>query len=241
MRLSIIFCGFLAGILILSGQACQKDDDRYAVGTNNGIALAQVIAFTQVSPTNLEADSASLCTISVKIDRHASASNRNVRFYTDCGLFTNGDTVQIITANSEGNATAYLLSDKARKANIRVSVMNTYTIDTVINFLPARPDDLLLVADSYEGETDTNFQITSSLYRDPQRGLPSDPMKVLFTVVPLDTNINLIYPAFSLTENQVATITLENPFEVSGRFSVTAKTAAAIGDSISRTIQIRIN
>ncbi|MCG2616772.1 hypothetical protein LZZ85_20905 [Terrimonas sp. NA20] len=241
MRSSVLTYAIFASSLLITGISCEKEDDSYDVGTEHGVPIDDVIKFQAVGPMEPEADSVSPCTITVKIDSRASAANRVVKFFTSLGTFTNGDTVQTITANSDGVVRANLISDSPGNAKIRVSVMDRYARDTMVNFRPAMPDDMLVSPDKYEADTAASFQLTSRLFRDPQRGKPSDPIKVLFTVVPLDTTINLMYPAFTFSDGQSATIALTNPFKVTGRFNITAKAGAATGDSISRTVMIRIN
>lgn len=241
MQLSVLTSAVFISSMLITGLSCHKEDDLYDVGSAHGVPLDEVILLKTVGPTELDADSVSSCTITVKIDSRASAANRSIKFFTSLGTFANGDTVQTITASSEGLASAYLISDSPGKAKLRVTVMDVYTRDTTVDFKPAMPDDMLLTADQYEANTDSDFQITGRLFRNPLRGKPSDPVKILFTVEPLDTTINLIYPAFAFSDGQSATISLTNPFKVSGRFNVTAKSGAATGDSLSRTIMIRIN
>jgi hypothetical protein len=241
MQSSVLIYAIFLSSMLITGLSCDKEDDLYDVGTEHGISLDEVILLKAVAPTELEADSVSPCTITAKIDSRASVANRAIKFSTSLGTFANGDTVHTITANSEGLASAHLISDNPGKAKIRVSVMNTYTRDTTVAFKSAMPDDMLLTADQYEADARGSFQITSQLFRNPMRGKPTDPVKIRFIVEPLDTLINLVYPAFAFSDGQSATISLTNPFKVTGRFNVTAKSGAAIGDSLSRTVMIRIN
>jgi len=226
--------------LFLSSLGCKKEDDTYSVGNKDGVALSNVLAFTAVTPVQLDADSASISTLTVKVDPEATAASKAVKFHTDGGKFSNGDTTQTVEANSEGYASAYLLSDTPRNAHIRVSVMDTYTLDTVVTFVPALPDDMLLAPDKYVGDTTASFIMTSSLFRNAQRGKVSGHIKVVFLVEPVDTSVNLVYPPFAFTNGSDATVTLSNPYKAAGRFNVTTKALSSHGDSLSRTIQIKI-
>ncbi len=233
------WCRFLLiAILLIFGIQCKKEDDIYSIGNKDAVNLNEIIAFTSVSPVSLIADSVSVCAISVQINVEAGTDSRQVKFYTDGGTFANGDTVQRVTVNSQGAASAFLISKVPKKTNVRVSVKDTYIIDTVINFLPSLPDDMLLTADAYTGDTSTGFRFTSVLFRNPGRGIVSDPAKVMFYVTPLDTNVNMVYPQFAFSDNRTATIDLINPYHVIGRFNVVARAAAASGDSISRSVII---
>jgi hypothetical protein len=228
-------------LLLLCAVGCKKEDDMYSTGNREAVPLSEIISFISVSPVQLEADSATACTINVQIHPETASGNRNVKFITDNGVFANGDTMQIVTANSEGKASARLVSNIPKKTIVRVKVLDAFVIDTAITFTPALPDDMLLSADTYQGDTSTQFRITSELFRNPQRGKVSDPVKVLFSVVALDTTINLVYPIFAFSADQAATITLLNPFHAGGRFNVTAKTPTAAGDSLTRTILVIVN
>jgi hypothetical protein len=219
---------------------CKKEDDIYVVGNKDGERLSNVLAFSAVTPIQIDADSASVCSVTVKIDAKAATGNRVVKFVTDGGKFANGDTTQTVTANSEGYANAYLLSDRSGKMHIRASVLDAYSIDTAVTFMPALPDDFLLTADVYRGDTSASFTITSTLFRNAQRGKISEPIKVIFSVIPVDTSISLVYPPFAFSGSGVAAITLTNPYNVTGRFNVTSKVLSSEGDSLSRTILIDI-
>jgi hypothetical protein len=238
MRISVFW--FLL-IFSIGWAGCKKEDDTYTVGDKGGVALNNVLEFTAVSPAQLDADSASLATLTVKVDPDATVANRAVKFHTDGGTFLNGDTAEIVTANSEGYASAYLLSDSPRVAHVHVSVLNTYSLDTTVTFVAALPDDMLLSSNKYAGDTTLSFVITSSLVRNTQRGKVSGHIKVNFSVAPLDTTVNLVYPPFAFSVGSNATITLSNPFQVRGRFTITASTLSSTGDSLSRNIQIKIS
>ena len=55
----------------------------------------------------------------------------------------------------------------------------------------------------------------------------------------MDTTLNLVYQGFQFSQKQIATDTAFNPFKTGGRFIIEAKTLAAGGDTIRRSIIIR--
>jgi hypothetical protein len=220
--------------------SCDKQDDLYTIGSNKGTPLSEIISFYKVAPVSLDADSASLCTITVKLNAEADLSNRNVTFISSGGMFTNQDTTRVVQANSEGYATVNLLSETAGTIRVKASVL-TYTIDTVVKFVAALPDDILLSADKFTGDTSDSFEVTTRLFRNPGRGLVTDPVKVFYLVASLDTSLNLVYPEFSYSSGRAAKIEITNPYKISGRFNVSSKVVSAAGDTLARRIMLVIH
>jgi hypothetical protein len=222
--------------------SCQKQDDLYSQQNPIGPQIGDIISFQTVSSTTVDADGVSLCTVKVKINPEADAASRAVVFKVTGGAkLTNGDTVQTITANTQGFATASFYNTKAEAVLLKASVL-TYTIDTAINFKMALPDDMQLTADKYvlDSATAQPVVITATLLRNAGRGLVTDGAKVLFTVTPLDTTINFIYQSFQYVQNKIAIDTAINPFKVGGRFKIEANTVSAVGNTLLKSINIRV-
>ena len=76
-----------------------------------------------------------------------------------------------------------LTSKKTGKSDIRATV-KSYTIDTMVVFQPALPQDLMVSADLYVVDTTQSVKITALLSRDPFKGQVSDPVKVFYAVTP---------------------------------------------------------
>ncbi len=229
----------LASILLLI-VSCDKQDDLFSQQNPIGPQIGDIISFQTVSSTTIDADGVSLCTIKVKINPEADAANRAVVFkVTGSAKLTNGDTIQTITANTLGFATASFYNTKAEAVQLKASVLN-YSIDTAINFKTALPDDMQLTADNYvlDSATAQPVVITAKLLRNAGRGLVTDGAKVFFKITPLDTTINFIYQPFQYAQNQIAVDTATNPFKVGGRFRIETKTVSAIGDTLIKTINI---
>lgn len=230
----------IIGTVLLCMSSCQKQDDLYSQQNPIGPQIGDIISFQTVSSTNVDADGVSLCTVKVKINPEADAANRAVVFkVTGNAKLTNGDTVQTITANTQGFATASFYNAKAETVQLKASVL-TYSIDTDINFKTALPDDMQLTADDYvlDSATAQPVVITAKLLRNAGRGLVTDGAKVFFKITPLDTAINFIYQPFQYAQNQIAVDTATNPFKVGGRFRIETKTVSAIGDTLFKSINI---
>lgn len=228
----------IAVFSILLFTSCQKQDDLYSQQNPIGPQIGDIISFQTVSSTTIDADGVSLCTIKVKIYPQADAANRAVVFkVSGSARFTNDDTMQTITANTQGYAIASFYNPKAEAVNLKVSVL-TYVIDTTVNFIKALPDDMQLTADDYVLDTGQAVHLTSRLYRNAGRGEATDGAKVFFTITPLDTAINFIYQPFSFSKNKIAADTAINPFRVGGRFRVDSKTVSALGDTLRKSINL---
>lgn len=240
MKIKLLIITVVAVLLFAS---CQKQDDLYSQQNPNGPKIEDIISFQNISATQIDADGVSLCIIKVKINPEADVSNRTVIFkVTGNAKFTNGDTMQSIIANTEGFAIASFNNMKAEIVHVKATV-STYTIDTAINFKFALPEDMQLIADNYilDSSISQPVVIIAKLFRNANRGTTTDGAKVFFKITPLDTTINLIYPPFQYSQNQIAVDTALNPFKGGGRFNIVAKTVSATGDTLSRTILIRVH
>lgn len=218
--------------------SCQKQDDLYSQQNPIGPQIGDIISFQSVTSTAIDADGVSLCTIKVKINPEADAASRAVVFKINgSAKFTNGDTMQTITANTQGFATASFYNTKAEAVLVKASVL-TYAIDTVTNFKIALPDDMQLTADNYVLDTGQAVHITARLFRNSGRGEATDGVKVFYLITPIDTNINFIYQPFQFSQNHFAVDTATNPFRAGGRFKVETKTVSAMGDTLRKSINI---
>jgi hypothetical protein len=241
IKLLIIPIISMLGLLI----SCDKQDDLYAVQNPLGPKIADIISFQSVSSVQLDADSASLCTVKIKINPEAAAKNRVIDFSISSGVFTFGDTEHSITANTEGIASISFISSKVHPVLFKASVSSfstdtvVFSIDTTILFKPALPDDLLLTADSFVVDSSKSIVITANLFRNTGRGVPTDPCQVFYKITPLDTTVNLVYPEFAFSQNHSASITAINPFKAKGTFTVEAKITTATGN-LTKVIKLSI-
>jgi hypothetical protein len=239
MKHSVIVAAF--SFLLFS--SCEKQDDLFSQQNPIGPQIGDIISIQTVSSTQVDADGASLCTIKVKIYPQADVANRSVVFkVTGSAKFTNDDTVQTITANTEGFATASFYNKKAEAVQLKASILN-YKVDTIINFKLALPDDMQFIADDYTPDSTTGQPVvmTAKLFRNAGRGDVSDGAKVFFKITPLDTTINFIYQPFQYSQNKMAVDTAINPFKVGGRFNIEAKTVSSAGDTLRKFITIMVH
>ncbi|MFP5040028.1 hypothetical protein [Parasediminibacterium sp. JCM 36343] len=225
--------------LILSFFSCKKEDDLYRVGSNSGPDLNDIITFTNVSNNQIDADSVSNCILTVKINSQSDDASRNVTFITSGGTFSNNDTLMTVQVDALGYATVALKNNMPEMVRVKASV-KTFIIDTLITFNLAAPDDILISADKYLADTSNNITISTNLFRNPGRGVISDPVKVYYQITPLDTSINLVYPGFAFSEKHVSSIIVSNPFKVSGRFNIKSKVVGSSSDTLTKTILVKI-
>ncbi len=235
---TFIICLFV----LYSLSSCDKQDDLYSVQNPIGTKISSIIAFQSLSPTQIEADSFSLCTIKVKINPEADAPNRTVKFKVSGNAsFTNGDTVQTVVANTEGYAIASFKNAKVETVHL-TAIVSSYSIDTTVKFTLALPDDMQLEADSYvlDRTTSQPAVIKAKLFRNANRGIVSNGAKIFYTFTPLDTTVNFIYQPFQYSFSQMAIDTAINPFKTGGRFNIEAKTLSADGTTLSKMVMIRV-
>lgn len=219
--------------------ACKRDDKVYAPGNKNAAKVSDIIKFSSISNLNPEADTVGISLINVRINPEADSSNRTVTFSTNLGVFINGQTSITVTANAYGDAQTGIRSTIAGDAMISASIKSA-KIDTLIHFVSALPDDLLISADNYSVDSSQAVNITVSLFRSRIRGLPTDGAKIFFSVSPNMGIRALVYPAFIISSDHKGIIEIKNPFRISGEFKVEAKTLGAAGDTIKRSLNMEI-
>lgn len=236
------FMKIISCLVLLLFFSCKKQNDQYSVQNIDGPQVGDIISFQSVSSILVDADGVSLSTIKVKVHPEASTASRNVVFkISGKARFSNGDTLQIVTVNTEGYATVSCRDTVAEPVQFKAMV-DSFSIDTIIQFLPALPDDMQLSADDYvlDSTSGQSIVLTATLFRDANRGVVSEGLKVYYRIVPLDTTINFVYPLFQFAQQRVAVITAENPFKAGGRFTAEAKVVSASGDTIVKTIPFRV-
>lgn len=223
------------------GLACEKvDDDKYVLNNPNGITASEIIMITGLDKDSVEADGESRQAIYLKIHPEADLSSRQVRLTTTLGQFVNGRQTDTIIPNASGKATFYLTSNIPGMARVYVQIKNI-VIDTLFQFKPALPQDMILTAAKYVIDTSETVSVTASLFRNSFKGKVSDPVKVFYTVTPdVPQSAPLIYPAFDFTQAGKSTIMIANPYFLKGRFKVQATTLGANFDTIRRELFIRI-
>jgi acid phosphatase family membrane protein YuiD len=219
--------------------SCDRDEDLFSIGNAKGPSLSDIIHFTELSTDPPIADSVTPVIIKLRISPEAMSTKTDVRLVTSLGTFPNNDTAIILAANSTGALSTSLTSNKAGLAKIRASVA-TYSLDTSVVFHPASPEDMILVADKYVFDTSEDATITASLFRDT--GAVSDPIKVFFTVMPdLPSVPPLLITPFANSNDKQATALITNPYGTQGWFTVSAATLHQNGDTLRKSLRIRVD
>lgn len=232
IRLSLIL---MASFVLLGG--CERDDEIFDLNSNGGVPLGNVIKFSGVSSGSVLADSLSFTLIKVQVSQNADSLYRSVVLTTTLGVFANNNDTITLPVNALGEAAVQLISDKPGTAQIRATVKNI-PIDTTVVFTPALPEDMILSADDYLLDTTQSINVTSTLFRNT--GIPSDNLKVLFKATADTAGRFLVVPPFAFSNNGTASVTITNPFHYRDWFTIEAKTASAKGDTLVRTIRVRI-
>ena len=228
----------ILALSILYFYSCKRDDDVYSINAANGPQLNDIIRFSSISRMQLDADSTTESTITVRLDPEVAPTS--IVFKTSKGVFDNGDTTQTIASNSQGIASVNILGDKTGTARVSATV-KTYKIDTALTFIPALPDDIIVTADAYTVDTSVSINIITTLVRNPGRGKVSAPLKVYYATVQVDSNTQkLVFPPFSFTKQDQGTAAINNPFKVNTSFTFQAKVVSASGDTLRRNVFLRI-
>jgi hypothetical protein len=241
MKTLIYFATLITAITVFIF-SCKKDDDIYSQGNPGGTSVSTLIKIVKVSKTILDADSASVSIIEVNIHPETDSASRIMIFTTTLGSFLNGKTSDTARADAYGHAFVSLLSNSTGTANIRARV-KFVTVDTTVTFTQALPDDMLMTADKYIGDTNAVFTITNNLFRNSGRGKVTDPVKVFYSVTPeLLTSPPLIYPQFAFSTGRRASIIILNPAKGKGNYRVDSKVVSALAptDTIRRNVTITI-
>ncbi|MCK9220854.1 MAG: Ig-like domain-containing protein [Bacteroidales bacterium] len=227
-------------LLIAVLDSCKKEDDVYSLNDPDGVKLNSIIYFSSLSATSIEADGVSQSLVTIQINPEADLDSRQIILSATMGDFSNGRSTDTITANASGMATFALTSIKTGRSEIRAAV-KSYTVDTTVLFQLSLPQDILLTADLYILDATQYVKVTTVLSRDPFKGKISDPVKVFYSVIPDNPQLeSLICPAFDYSDQGKSTITVSNPFLLTGGFKIKATTMSASGDSLSQSIYIKI-
>ena len=227
--LTLLVCLFIS--------SCNRNDDSYAINGKNGIALSDIIAFSGISSTMVNADSFSTASISVQLSPQTDSANRYVIFKTTLGQFANHDSIITVFANSNGAALTTLYGTIPGTTIINAYV-GTISIDTIIQFTPALPDNMLLSADKYVVDSTDSIHVSSQLFRN--NGRVSNGTFVYFTTSRGNNADSLIIPGFGISQNGSVNAILINPFISRGNFTVTAWTISTSNDTLRKSFNVLI-
>lgn len=216
----------------------KKDDEIYSIGNTQSTPVAEIISITGITKPSLEADNASMTTITIKVHPETDTLARMITITTSVGSFANGKTSDVIQADAYGNATVSLISSTPGVSTFTAKI-KSWTIDTTLSFIPALPDDMLFSADNTVVDTNASIVLTDALSRNPFRGSVNDPCKVFFAVTGTGS-ASLIYPAYSMSADKKATVTITNPSHIKGTFVAEAKTLSSKGDTLRKSVTLTI-
>ncbi|GAB3517610.1 Ig-like domain-containing protein [Emticicia fontis] len=234
--LSVILLIFISGLL-----ACKnEEDDIYALNTEEGIKLGSIISLINATSGTMEADGVTPHTFTIQINKEAADDAKEIQVSTSLGVFANGKDSDTVLANSSGLATFSLTSIKPGKAKITAKI-KTFSIENIVEFIPALPNDLAATADSYVIKPTQSITVTTSLTRKPFKGQVSDPVEVFYRIIPASSSPHsLVYPLVSRTEDKKTTITVANPFLLEGDFILEVKTFDPSGKPIIAPVNFKI-
>jgi hypothetical protein len=227
-------------VLVLLIVSCTKEDNEYTLNHDDGFSPSSLIYFKGIDLLNVEADGVSYSTILVQIHPETDAQYRQVSLKTTVGKFANGRMTDTIAVNASGQAYFTISSNVPKRAMIRAMV-RTYSVDTIIDFGPALPDDILIEADNFVIDKTQSLSVSTSLVRNSFRGTVTDPLKVFYKITPLSAQTDqLRYPPFAMSAQGSASITITNPFKISGDFKVEVKTVSVSKDTLRKQLTFRI-
>lgn len=209
------------------------------------VPVDTVIHITGLSAISLEADSASICQITVQLNRTSTPRDNFVVFTTSLGQFPNGQNTDTAAVDVYGVAVLPLVSNKAGPAMITASV-DAISVDTTVSFIPALPDGMFCQPDVYMGSDSIVYHLACNLYRNPGRGKVTDPIQVSFSLSPSTPPGNygapaLIFPPVGTSFGGVVTDSVQDPYYNKGNFVIIATTTLDNGNSLSQAITLVIN
>ncbi len=234
-----ISAAMLLGACLLFSCQKERDANKYQVGANGGPNVSDIISYTSVSQNAIPADGVATCDVTIKINAQADSQYRYVLLQCSNGMFDNGLGRDTVFANAYGYVKVSLHSLVAAPCHLTASV-RTYAIDTIVQFVPAMPDDMQLFADSQNVDSTQSIRLTCVLSR--RMGAVSDGLPVYYSITRADTikGDSLVVPAYSSTHSDTATAVITNPFFAHGYFKVTALRASSSGNNLSSSLYIKV-
>ena len=145
----------IIALAILLITSCIKNSG-YTV--NDGLKPDDIIAFTSIEPINPFADSDAEILIRVRINPQSSA-NQSVTLTTTEGTINGASKSESVTTNTDRYADFKLKTGQvAGPVLLKATVMTDYSRDTIINFLKAYPDSIIINPEKYVMEKIQPFQ-----------------------------------------------------------------------------------
>ncbi len=225
-------------LLIILFTACQRDALTYNINEPGGTPVSSIIAIKSLSASQVAADSATTCEIMVQINPNTDSVSRPVIFKTSNGSFPNRQMTDTLTPDAFGVVTAFVISNSPGPAEISAN-LQSYIVDTLIEFVPAFPDNLMMASSKYTGSPTDTFVVSCQVFRDT--GKVSNPIMIDFRQRPAAAaGQGLIFASFANTSAGMATVTVYNPYQVAGTISVGASTTAKNGSTLTDSVTLVI-
>jgi hypothetical protein len=143
-----------------------------------------------------------------------------------------------LTPDAFGVATAFVISNSPGPAEISAN-LQSYIVDTLIEFAPALPDNMLMVSSKYTGSPTDTFVVSCQVFRDT--GKVSNPIMIDFRQNPVaSAGQGLVFAPFANTSAGKATVIVYNPYQVTGTISVGASTKAKNGSTLTDSVTLVI-
>lgn len=217
--------------------SCGKQESELFKEFHDPNNISDVIRFNSIEPINIPADSMSSTMIHFKISSNADSINRIVLLTSNMGRFINGNDSIYVNANASGNGFVELFSSSNTGITKISATVKNIRIDTTIVFETAFPEDITVSASNYILESGDVTYVKVQSYR--IKGNTSNNLKVNFEVQ--HDNPSTVYPIlpkFSVFDNNVCSIKVENPFQAEGDYYILAKVPSSQSDTLTEKIKL---
>jgi hypothetical protein len=177
-----IIISFSAIIILLN--SCAKNSE-YTL--NDKLSPDDIIKFSSITPTSIDADSNSQIIIRVQISPNTD-STKTITLSTNKGILNGKSATESLTTNLNRYVDFSLTAGQIPgSVSLRASVSGTNLIrDTLISFNKAYPDSLWLKPTSYSITKNSEVSINVNLFK--VKGYPSKNQTILFSSTDLNGN-----------------------------------------------------
>lgn len=175
MKQRLIFTLCITTFFISS---CIKDED-YSI--NDKLAPDSIINIASIEPNGAFADSSTEIIVRVTINKQSSA-NQPITLTTTQGLINNSSKSETVTTNTDRYVDFKLKTGQiAGPVFLKATVLTDYSRDTIINFLKAYPDSIIINPEKFIIDKNTTLALEVNLFR--YNGYPSLGQNVFYSAV----------------------------------------------------------
>lgn len=158
--------------------SCVKTSD-YTI--NDGLQPNDIIAISSIEPVEAYADSSTEILIRVKINSNSSA-NHSVTLTTTEGSINGASKSESVTTNTDRYADFKLTTGQAAgPVFLKATVLSDYSRDTILQFLKAYPDSIIIKPEKYIADKNTELPVTINLFR--YKGYPSRSQNIFYSAL----------------------------------------------------------